>query len=72
MTSDEEGNLTLAWQEADQSMYSVFQEVYTCDEQQLSDLELIGLQTLLTGGTRPAGTEDSLLSQSIQPHPVYT
>jgi len=57
MMADAAGNLTLVWQEADQSMYSAVQEVYTCDEQQLSDLEKLGLNSILNGGTRPAGTE---------------
>jgi len=57
MTADAVGNLLLVWQEADQSMYYAVQEVYICDEGQLSELERAGLQILLSGGTRPAGTE---------------
>ncbi len=71
MSADEAGNLTLVWQEADQSMYSAGQEAYTCDDQQLSELELIGLQTLLTGGTRPAGTEIPYCRNQFS-HILYT
>ncbi len=71
MTGDEEGNLLLVWQEADQSMYSAVQEVYTCDEQQLSTLESAGLQVLLTGGTRPEGTEIPYCRNQFS-HIIYT
>jgi len=57
MTSDAEGNLLLVWQEADRSMFYATQEVYACDEALLSELEQAGLQSILTGGTRPQGTE---------------
>ena len=71
MTGDEEENLLLVWQEADQSMYSAVQEVYTCDEQQLSALESAGLQVLLTGGTRPEGTEIPYCRNQFS-HIIYT
>jgi phosphatidylserine/phosphatidylglycerophosphate/cardiolipin synthase-like enzyme len=57
LSIDAQGNLLLVWQEADQSKFSAIQEAFTCDEGQLSDLERVGLEVLLSGGTRPAGTE---------------
>jgi phosphatidylserine/phosphatidylglycerophosphate/cardiolipin synthase-like enzyme len=57
MSSGSAGNLTLVWQEADHSTFYAFQDVYTCDDHQLSDLELAGLHSILTDGTRPAGVE---------------
>jgi hypothetical protein len=57
LTAEADGSLLLVWQEADQSMYYAVQEAYTCDEEQLSAVERAGLQSMLTGNTRPAGTE---------------
>jgi phosphatidylserine/phosphatidylglycerophosphate/cardiolipin synthase-like enzyme len=55
LVADDQGHLLLVWQEVDQSMYYAVQEAYQCDEQQLSDVELAGLQSILAGGTRPSG-----------------
>jgi phosphatidylserine/phosphatidylglycerophosphate/cardiolipin synthase-like enzyme len=71
MTADEGGNLLLVWQESDQSMKSSVQEVYACDEQQLSALESAGLQTLLTGETRPEGTDIPYCRNQFS-HIIYT
>jgi phosphatidylserine/phosphatidylglycerophosphate/cardiolipin synthase-like enzyme len=71
MIADEEGNIQLIWQEEDLSMKYMVQEAYTCDEQQLSKLELIGLQTLLTDGTRPEGTEIPYCRNQFS-HILYT
>jgi hypothetical protein len=57
MSPDAQGNLILIWQEADQSRYYAVQEAYACDEEQLSDLERLGLHALLSGSTRPEGTQ---------------
>jgi hypothetical protein len=57
LTADAQGNLLLVWQEVDQNTYSAVQEAYTCDEVQLTELERAGLDAILNGGTRPAGTE---------------
>ncbi len=57
MTSDDHGNLQLAWQEADESKFYALQEVYNCDEGQLSEVERAGLEALLYGKSRPDGAQ---------------
>ncbi len=57
LASDDLGNLLLVWQELDESMFAAIQEVYDCDEGQLSDVEIAGLNSILEGGTRPEGTD---------------
>jgi len=60
LSSDLDGNLVLAWAEADAPagdlMLSI-QENYQCSEDELSPTELAGLEALLGGDTRPDGTE---------------
>ncbi len=56
LAGDDLGNLLLVWQEEDESMFAAIQEVYACDEGQLTKPELAGLQSILEGGTRPEGT----------------
>jgi len=79
LTAEPDGSLLLVWQEADQSMYYAVQEVYTCDEEQLSDVERAGLQSILAGSTRPAGTEIpycrnefSQILYTPNPEPAYS
>ena len=57
LTADEQGNLTLVWEETDQSRFYSAQEVYSCNEQQLSYLELAGMQAILEGNFRPVGVK---------------
>jgi phosphatidylserine/phosphatidylglycerophosphate/cardiolipin synthase-like enzyme len=57
MASADQGDLVLVWQEQDQRLFTALQEVYSCNQGELSDLERLGLESLLSGGTRPEGTQ---------------
>jgi phosphatidylserine/phosphatidylglycerophosphate/cardiolipin synthase-like enzyme len=70
MTSDEDGNLLLVWQEAGREPSFSLQEVYSCDDSQLSELERIGLQSL-GGAASPAGIEVPYCQNQFS-HILYT
>jgi phosphatidylserine/phosphatidylglycerophosphate/cardiolipin synthase-like enzyme len=56
LASDSDGNLMLVWKDADQSQSFSVQEVYSCEDEALSALEKIGLQSL-GGAASPAGID---------------
>jgi hypothetical protein len=60
LSLDMEGNLMLVWEDAaDQSgnRFLSIQESYQCSEEDLSPVELAGIENLLGGDNRPAGSE---------------
>lgn len=70
MTSEEDGTLLLVWQEAGREPSFSLQEVYSCDDGQLSELERIGLQSL-GGAASPAGIEVPYCRNQFS-HILYT
>lgn len=60
LSADVEGNLVLAWVEADQKsgdLVMTVKEVYECTEDELTPTERAGIEAILVGETRPPGTE---------------
>ena len=59
LSSDPQGNLYLVWAEPAESedLFMAIQENYQCSEEELSAVELAGLESTLMGDFRPAGTE---------------
>ena len=54
LSSAEGGNLHLIWVDMDENFYTSIQEVYECNEAELSDLERAGYDLVVKGGFRPA------------------
>ena len=60
LSLDGDGNLILVWEaEGDTSgdLFLAVQENYQCSEEDLSPVELAGIEAILGGDTRPPGTE---------------
>ncbi|MCJ7659008.1 MAG: hypothetical protein MUO67_07645, partial [Anaerolineales bacterium] len=60
LSLDVQGNLILVWEhEGDPSgnMFLSIQENYQCSQEDLSPVELAGIEAILGGDTRPPGTE---------------
>jgi phosphatidylserine/phosphatidylglycerophosphate/cardiolipin synthase-like enzyme len=60
LSLDTEDNLILVWEDAADTSGNVYlsiQENYECSEDDLSSVELAGIEAILGGDTRPPGTE---------------
>ncbi len=57
LNTDSQGNLLLVWADADQNMKMSMQEAYQCDPDDLSYLEIAGLNAVLEKNLRIAGEE---------------
>jgi len=57
LTADSQGDLILVWADADQNMMVSIQEHYQCDPNDLSYIEIAGLNAVLEKNLRPTGTE---------------
>jgi phosphatidylserine/phosphatidylglycerophosphate/cardiolipin synthase-like enzyme len=60
LSLDVGGNLILVWEEAGDpsgNMFLSIQENYQCSQEDLSPVELAGIEAILGGDTRPPGTE---------------
>ena len=75
VAGDAAGNIHLVWGDSPTNQAGLFyseQENYACDLEELSELERVGLETILTGGHRPPWHRGSVLPQPIPPDHLYT
>jgi len=57
LTTDSQGNLVLVWEDENQQRMVSIQEFYQCDDQDLSYLEMAGMNAVLEKNLRPSGAE---------------